>query len=332
MNARQHAKANADRTHGARIATVDARLAAQDLAAHDARFEIKEDVFDGNGIRDSGALLCCLCSQFGFDFRGDLAQLGRALLLLADLVGGVQAVLGRCGHRCDQSLVLGGRLPIPFGLASVAHQVVDRIDHDLHLRVTEHHATEHDFLGKLVSLGFDHQHCGLGTGNDQVHLGGLELRSRRVDDVLAVDVTHARGANRAVKGDAGDCHGSRCANHGRDIGIDFRVDRQHVDDDLDFVIEAFRKQGAQGAIDQAGGEGFLFGRLALALEETAGDLARCVGFFDVVDGQGEKILARLGLLGRNDGCQHDGVVNGDEHGAARLTRDFARLEHDGVLA
>ena len=146
MNARQHAKANADRAHGARIATVDARLAAQDLAAHDARFEIKEDVFDGNGIRDSGALLCCLCSQFGFDFRGDLAQLGRALLLLADLVGGVQAVLGRRSHRCDQGLVLSGGLPIPFGLASVANQVVDCVDHCLHLGVTEHHATEHDFF------------------------------------------------------------------------------------------------------------------------------------------------------------------------------------------
>ena len=105
-----------------------------------------------------------------------------------------------------------------------------------------------------------------------------------------------------------------------------------MDDDLDFVIEAFRKQRAQWAIDQAGGEGFLFGGLALALEETARDLACCVGFFDVVDGQGEKILPWLGLLGRHDGCQHDGVVNGDENSAAGLTRDFARLKHNGVLA
>jgi hypothetical protein len=46
---------------------------------------------------------------------------------------------------------------------------------------------------------------------------------------------------------------------------------------LHFVLEAFREQRADRTIDQARGQGFLLGRTAFTLEETAGDLAGCVG-------------------------------------------------------
>src|SRR3546814_17954232 len=67
---------------------------------------------------------------------------------------------------------------------------------------------------------------------------------------------------------------------------------------LDFVVEAFGKQGAQGAVDQARSQDFFFGRTAFTLEETTGNTAGRVGFFYVVDGQGEKVLTGLG--GRSD--------------------------------
>src|SRR5581483_1887180 len=44
VRARQHADAHGDRAHGARIAPVDARLAVEDLAAHDLRLEVEIDV------------------------------------------------------------------------------------------------------------------------------------------------------------------------------------------------------------------------------------------------------------------------------------------------
>ena len=43
VGARQHADADGDRAHGARIAAVDARLAVEDLAAHDFRFQRETD-------------------------------------------------------------------------------------------------------------------------------------------------------------------------------------------------------------------------------------------------------------------------------------------------
>jgi hypothetical protein len=44
VGARQHAGADRDRAHGARVAAVDARLAVEDLVADDLRLEVEEDV------------------------------------------------------------------------------------------------------------------------------------------------------------------------------------------------------------------------------------------------------------------------------------------------
>jgi hypothetical protein len=46
VDARQHAGADLDRAHGARVAAVDARLAGEDLAAHDARLDLEQQAFD----------------------------------------------------------------------------------------------------------------------------------------------------------------------------------------------------------------------------------------------------------------------------------------------
>lgn len=76
-----------------------------------------------------------------------------------------------------------------------------------------------------IRFGFDHQHSGFGSGNDQIHLGGLELRCGRIDDVLTINVANACRADRAIEGDTGDGQRSRGADHGGDVGIDFRIDR-----------------------------------------------------------------------------------------------------------
>ena len=64
-----------------------------------------------------------------------------------------------------------------------------------------------------------------------------------------------------------------------------------MNDDLHFVVKTFGEQGAQRTVDQTRRQRFFFGRLAFALEKSTGDLACSVGFFDVVNGQGEKILS-----------------------------------------
>ena len=65
-------------------------------------------------------------------------------------------------------------------------------------------------------------------------------------------------------------------------------------DDLRLVAPAGREERPDRAIDQAAGEHFLFRRLALALEEAAGDASRGVGVFAVVDRQRQEVdVARV---------------------------------------
>ncbi len=52
---------------------------------------------------------------------------------------------------------------------------------------------------------------------------------------------------------------ARGGDHGGDVGINFGVERQGVDHDLDFVEEAFGEQRADRAIDQAAGQGLELG-------------------------------------------------------------------------
>src|SRR5438270_161628 len=89
INARlaPHTEADRDGTHRARITPVDARLARQDLAAHDRRFELVQEIVHlvrvsrrrirGNALR--------------LDPCGNLAQVLTAKLLLTHAIGFAQS-------------------------------------------------------------------------------------------------------------------------------------------------------------------------------------------------------------------------------------------------
>src|SRR5690606_9261707 len=141
-----------------------------------------------------------------------------------------------------------------------------------------------------------------------------KLAGQGVEDVFAIDITDAGRTDGTVERDSRDCQRGRRADHGSNIRVDLGVDRYGVHDDLNIVIEALGKQGAQRTVDQARCEGFFFRRTALTLEEPTGDTSRCIRFLDVVDGQGEKVLPGFGLLGSNNGSQNDGVSNRSQYG------------------
>src|SRR5574340_483867 len=63
-------------------------------------------------------------------------------------------------------------------------------------------------------------------------------------DVFAVHVADAAGADRAVERNARDGQRGGHRQHGRNVGIDFRVERQHLGNDLDFIQEAVREERA----------------------------------------------------------------------------------------
>ena len=112
-----------------------------------------------------------------------------------------------------------------------------------------------------------------------------------IDDELAVDLADARGGDRAVPRDVRDGEGGAGAVDHRDVGLVHLVGGQEQADDLDLVEEALGKERTAGPVAQAGGEDFLLGGTALALEIAAGEAAGGGIFLAVVDGQGEEVLA-----------------------------------------
>jgi hypothetical protein len=327
VGSRQDAVADHDRAHGAGIAAVDARLAVEDLAAHDLGFQLEYGIADEVGIR---RVLDAL-GQGGDGLLGDFAGLDRASLLAGNAIGFAQFGFRQFGDAGDERLVPGRGLPVPFRLAGDFDQLVDGLDRGLHLVMAEHHGAEHDLFGELLGLGFDHQHGGFGSGDHQVQLCALQLGLGRAQHILAVDVADAGGADRAAEGNAGNGHGGRGADHGGNIRIDFRVAGHHGTNDLHFVIEGIREQGTQRTVDQAAGENFLFRRTSLALEEAARDAAGGVGSLLVIDGQRKEILARLGVQRADHRGQNDGVIHGDHDGTTRLAGDLGGFDGDRVV-
>lgn len=184
-----------------------------------------------------------------------------------------------------------------------------------HGLVAGHDGFEHGLFRKDVGFGFNHENGAFRASDNEVEARGLEFFSGRVDDEFVVDVADAAGADRAAERDAGDGKGGRGADHGRNVRINGRVGGEDMNDDLDFVEEAVREKRANRTVDQAGGERFLFGRTAFALEEAAGDLAGSIGLFDVVDGEREEVLAGLRFLLGNYRGEHYRVVHLADAGA-----------------
>ena len=108
------------------------------------------------------------------------------------------------------------------------------------------------------------------------------------------------------------------------------VGREHERDDLRLVAPARGEERADRPIDEPARQHFLFGRLAFALEEAAGDPARRVGVFAVVDRQRQKVdaLARVGGVAGGD--EHDGVARADEDRAVGLFGEPAGFDRQGL--
>ena len=135
-----------------------------------------------------------------------------------------------------------------------------------------------------------------------------------------------------MNGTPRDGQRGRGGDHRDDVGLVLAVVGEDLRDHEDLVVEAFREQRADRAVDQAAGQRFLFGRAALALEEAARDAPGGREFFLVVDGQREEVLARLDRLGGGDRAEHDGFAEGREHRAVGLTGNAARFELEGLSA
>ena len=326
VGARQHRVADFDRTHSTCVTAVNARLAGQNLAAHDARFDIKQHAFNLDTVERDAVKL-----QIGHhDCVGFAAGAG-AGLLVADLVSRSQFVVGNGANLGDQCFVLGWSLPVPSRLAGVTHQFVDGIDGDIALLMTKDHSAEHDFFAQLLGFRFHHQHSSFGTGNHQIQNRILARGLTGIEHVLTVDVANAGGADRATERDAADGQGRANSDQGGDVGINFRIERQGVHHNVHFVEKTFGEQRADRTVDQSAGQCLEFAGATFALEKAAGNLASGIGLLKVIHRQGEKVLPGL-AFGLADDCgQHHGAVHVEQHSAIGLTCDFTGFHGDGVL-
>ena len=206
MRPRQNTHLNVDLADRLRIAAVDARFAGNDAAAHHVLLGIMElriDLRRSPGVAFTGR-------ELGDTLLLELADLGVANLLLGDAVGFGDGG-NELGDARGQRLVLGRRGPDDRGTGSFLRQRPNGFDGDLHLLVAEHHGAEHDVLGQPIGARFHHENGLLRAGNHEVELRLLQLRARRVEQVFAVLVADARGADRAHERQAGQAQCRGCA-------------------------------------------------------------------------------------------------------------------------
>ena len=209
---------------------------------------------------------------------------------------------------------------------------MDSVDGYTALLVTKHDSAQHDFFGQLKRFRLDHQHSGFGASYDQIHDAVFALGLSRVQDVFAIDISHTGRAHGAVERDTRNGQGGRGADHGGDVSVHLRIQRNGVYDHMHFVVKTFGEQRTDGTVNQTTGECFKFAGFGFALEETARYFAGSVGFLDVVNGQRKEILTRFGTFGSDDSSEYDGIVNSDQHRSAGLASNFTGFHGDRVLA
>ncbi|CUS44386.1 hypothetical protein MGWOODY_Smn1356 [hydrothermal vent metagenome] len=326
VRARQEVDHRLDRTDLGGGAAVDALAVLQDGAADDLGFQLLHQLAGSHLV---------LRGRFGecrLALGARLVEQVRTLRLVGHLVGGGDVL-------ADQllQLVLGSRQVgllghFPGLLGCLLGEIDDRADCLAACLVGKLHRAEHHVFRQLLGFGFDHHHRAVRGGDDQVEIAFLALLERRVQDVLAIDIADAGRADRAHERHAGDGEGGGGGDHREDVRLVLAVIAQHLGDDVDLVVEAFREQRADRAVDQAAGQRLLFGGAALTLEEAAGDAARSREFFLVVDGEREEILPFLDGACSGDRAQHDGFAKRRNDGAIGLAGNAARFQREGLAA
>ena len=227
--------------------------------------------------------------------------------------------------------VSGSRYGRRLGLPTSPWRLLLEVDERDHRPVREHDRLGRDILGEDLDAHLDHHDRVAGACDDEVELGVAELGVRRVEDVLAVDVADAHGADRALERDLADRQGGGRGDGAEDVRVVLVVRRQDGDHDLDVVLVALGEQRADGAVREARGERGSLGRAALALDEPARDLAGGVHPLFEVDREREEVEPWAGL-GAVGGPEDHRVAVAEGDRAAGEAGELAGLQVQGATA
>ena len=328
MCTRQYAGLDIQRTDGAGIATVDTRLTIQNLGADNVGFQMFENAFDFVGSQSIGFF----GNQRIFHCTPGFVQFGRTRLFLTDFERFFNGFACDFAHFGNQFFIGFRRFPIPYFRVYFIGELVDGVNRHLHLVVTVNDGTEHHVFRQDFGFRFHHQN-GFGcTRNHQIQFGFRQFGFGRVQHIHTVYITHARCTNRTGKRYAAQHQRSGCAEHGRNIGIDFRVNGNHHRNDLDVVVETFGEQRTDRTVDQTAGQNFFFALFAFALKETAGDFTCGVSALKVINSQREEVLTFFDFFIGGHSDQNNGVAHRYFNSRCRLARDFAGFQSNGLIA
>ena len=193
-------------------------------------------------------------------------------------------------------------------------------------------AFQDDLLRHLNGTGFHHHNGVAVAGDDHVEQRGVAALEAGVNLVAAAVPGDPAGADGAVKGDVADGKRGGSGHHAQGFGGVVFVHGEDGDDDLDFVVQALGKEGADAAVGETGREDGLGAGAPLAAEEAAGDFADGVEALFELHGQGQEVDAFAGLVGHYHGGQEDGFAAGDGYGAVGLLGQASGFKGYGLPA
>ncbi len=293
MSARQDADFAGDRAHHIEGATVEALAAFQDQFADGFLLDVIKRVVDDK-LRDF------FRAEFFDELRADfvLDRLDRRLArkFAGRQQGGNETVTGE--RLCFRKDFVGNDVQSDFALflAGFCGKFFLRGNDGLDgfLRVFQRFI-EIGF-GNFLGRAFIHHDVFVVADVNQIEIALGHFRVRGVGDEFSADATDANRAKRSGPRNVADHQRGARADDAQNIGIVFAIRAQQHGLDLNLVIPAFRKQRTNRTISEAARENFFFGRTAFAFEITAGEFSGGGGFFAIVNGQREKVLAGLALV------------------------------------
>ena len=326
VGTRQNASTHVQTTDHVFFTAINTRLACQYAATNNVFLDGVQDFTQFVSVQ---GFIFSHQSRDGFRF--DHVNLSITLLFVSDTVSIAQTSFCQCGNARVQRFVDGFWLPVPTRFASFFRQLVDSLNNNLLLFMTEYYSAQHLVFAQQFSFGFNHQYGSFGTGNNQVQLAFFQFILSRVQYVLVIDITNTCSTDRAVEWDARQRQRSGCADHCHDIRVNLWVNRNNGRDNLNFVNEPFREQRANRAVNQTRDQSFAFARTAFTTEEATRDTASSVGTLLVVNGQREKVLAWFRFFLANNGNEYRSVIHANHNSGSRLTRHHAGFQRNGML-
>ena len=321
-----------DGTHGLGVAVVDAGAFVDDSLTHELLFQVFEHFADG-GLSHGILGIAFVGRHEGLHLVLD----GLAGILSEQLVGSAQGVFhagldGELFHVGEKfGIVLLGR-EVGLGLAGQLHEFFLSVDEGLDGLVGPVQAVDEILFLDELGFAFHHDHGVAGGGEYDVHVGALEFFGGGVQHELTVHAAEARTGHGTGEGNAGNAGGGGSCGDAEHVGIVFAVGGNDGGEHLHLIAVALGEERTDGAVDEAGHEGFMIARAAyFAAEEVAGNAAGGVHAFGIFHGEGEEVLGRF-ELGFADGDEGHGAAALNPDGAVGLTGHAARFQNDFLAA